>query len=113
MTTLIVIVGIVLLVLIFVVWVIMHDGSAKSIVFEPQRRESYDLMPANMKTMMNETETKVCRKANVIAQMADDMAGADVADTEKLPNNLLKETSFMKAISDKVELVRRISGAKS
>jgi hypothetical protein len=114
MSALIIAAAIALFALVFVLRTIVHkDGSAKHIVFEPAPRPSCDLLPADMKLMVDEAETGVCRKADLIVQMAEDLSGDEAAHEEEPRKNSLEETSFMKSISDKVEQVKRISGVKS
>lgn len=70
-----------------------------------------DILPSVIKEELIKTEDTVYRKADEVMRMASRETGT-VAKKEPEPRkNPLEETSVMKAISDKVEKVKKLSGA--
>ena len=72
------------------------------------------LLSVNMKRQIEETESEIRRKTETVAQIIAQREGGNTpkkkTEVSSDPHN---ETSFMRAISAKVEEVKRISGVKS
>lgn len=72
------------------------------------------LLSVNMKRQIEETESEIRRKTETVAQIIAQREGGNTPKKKtEVSTDPLNETSFMRAISAKVEEVKRISGVKS
>lgn len=83
------------------------NGDAHEIV---QAVAHVDILPADVKENLAKTEATVYRKADEVVRMANRETGiVRKSPATEVKRDPLEETSFMKAISDKVERVKKLS----
>lgn len=81
-----------------------------SLLISPARQTSTPLLSAEMKRQIEETESDIRVKAETVAKIIAQKEGAPSKKKTEVSTDPLNETSFMRAISAKVEKVKRISG---
>lgn len=81
-----------------------------SLLITPARQTSVPLLSAEMKRQIEETESDIRIKAEVVANIIAQKEGTPSKKKTEVSRDPLNETSFMRAISAKVEKVKRISG---
>lgn len=93
--------------------VISQFGRAShSFLAEAKPRIVAPLLSVDVKRQIEETETEIRRKTEKVAEIiAEKEGGVPQKRKTEVSKDPLNETSFMRAISAKVEKVKRISGA--
>ena len=72
------------------------------------------LLPVDVKRQIEETESEIRKKTETVARIIAQKEGSPPPKKKtEVSTDPLNETSFMRAISAKVEEVKRISGVKS
>jgi hypothetical protein len=108
MVTAIVVATVVILVLIAISRTIYKDHT--TLLIGPSRQTSTPLLSAEMKRQIEETESDIRVKSETVARIIAEKQGPPSKKKTEVSTDPLNETSFMRAISAKVEKVKRISG---
>lgn len=102
--------AIVLVVGVFIVRTIIveprSDGRPHELIREVA---SVDILPSEVRESLARTEETVYRKVDEVVRMADRESGIIKRVSVEKERDPLDETSFMRAISDKVEKVKKLS----
>lgn len=108
MVTAIVIAVVAILVFIAISRTIYKDQS--SLLIGPSHQTTTPLLSAEMKRQIEETESDIRAKTETVAKIIAQREGPPSKKKTEVSTDPLNETSFMRAISAKVEKVKRISG---
>jgi hypothetical protein len=105
--------AITLLVMIFTGRTVVSQFGRASHAFlaEPKPHVAGPLLSVGVKRQIEETETEIRMKTERVAEIIAEKEGSPPKRKTEVSKDPLNETSFMRAISAKVEKVKRISGA--